>query len=47
VEFVIPGLATEGGACLLRYADEVLHDFEPPPVGESTTIEFVPPLPME
>ena len=46
-----PGLGSlaGGGFLTVRTAagDEVLHDFDPPPVGESTTIEFVPPLAME
>jgi hypothetical protein len=44
IEFTIPGLARPGGACTLRYDDEVLHNWTPPPVGRSEVITFVPPI---
>jgi len=44
VAFTIPGLARPSGACFLRYADEALETWTPPAVGESATIEFVPPM---
>ncbi|MBW2278694.1 MAG: hypothetical protein JRF63_14480 [Deltaproteobacteria bacterium] len=44
IEFTIPGLATPDGACMLRYDDEMLHDWTPPALGESEIIEYVPPM---
>lgn len=47
VEFTIPGMAEPNGACFLRYEDEVLHNWTPPPVGESEVIKYVPPIAID